>query len=174
MESTFSSHNTLILAVVHYLIWLLLDYRVMLDNVILSSWFGAHGIKISYRTGNMVVFVILFSFCDWLFRDLFILQQSKTLHDMVSTQAQTISVCRGEEVYEEIPTGELVPGDVITIPQHGCVMTCDAVLITGTCIVNESMLTGKGEELWSIFKIFLLVLCFYSYRVLSICLKSTR
>lgn len=71
-------------------------------------------------------------------------RQSKTLHDMVSTQAQTISVCRGEEVYEEIPTGELVPGDVITIPQHGCVMTCDAVLITGTCIVNESMLTGES------------------------------
>lgn len=61
---------------------------------------------------------------------------------MVTTHAQTIGVCRGEEEYEDIPTGELVPGDVITIPQHGCVMTCDAVLITGTCIVNESMLTG--------------------------------
>lgn len=83
-----------------------------------------------------------------------ILQQSKTLHDMVSTQAQTISVCRGEEVYEDVPTGKLVPGDVIAIPQHGCVMTCDAVLITGTCIVNESMLTGKGEELGNISECF--------------------
>nr|XP_022336548.1 probable cation-transporting ATPase 13A3 isoform X1 [Crassostrea virginica] len=71
-------------------------------------------------------------------------RQSVTLHDMVTTHAQTIGVCRGEEEYEDVPTGELVPGDVITIPQHGCVMTCDAVLITGTCIVNESMLTGES------------------------------
>ncbi|XP_056008608.1 polyamine-transporting ATPase 13A3-like isoform X2 [Ostrea edulis] len=71
-------------------------------------------------------------------------RQSVVLHDMVTTKAQTIGVCRGEEIYEEVPTGNLVPGDVITIPQHGCVMTCDAVLITGTCIVNESMLTGES------------------------------
>ena len=37
---------------------------------------------------------------------------------------------------------QLVPGDVIIIPPQGCTMTCDAVLINGTCIVNESMLTG--------------------------------
>lgn len=90
---------------------------------------------------------------------------------MVSTQAQTISVCRGEEVYEDIPTGKLVPGDVITIPQHGCVMTCDAVLITGTCIVNESMLTGKGEELEVFQNVFISVLLLL---LLSICMKSSR
>lgn len=37
----------------------------------------------------------------------------------------------------------LVPGDVILVPADGCVMPCDAVLVTGTCIVNESMLTGE-------------------------------
>lgn len=37
---------------------------------------------------------------------------------------------------------ELVPGDVIAIPANGMVMPCDAVLVQGTCIVNESMLTG--------------------------------
>ena len=36
----------------------------------------------------------------------------------------------------------LVPGDVIEVPRQGCVMQCDAVLVTGNCIVNESMLTG--------------------------------
>lgn len=41
-----------------------------------------------------------------------------------------------------VPTELLVPGDVLVIPSHGCVMHCDAVLLTGHCIVNESMLTG--------------------------------
>lgn len=41
-----------------------------------------------------------------------------------------------------VPTELLVPGDVLVIPSHGCVMHCDAVLLTGNCIVNESMLTG--------------------------------
>lgn len=36
-----------------------------------------------------------------------------------------------------------MPGDVIVIPKHGCTMHCDAVLINGITIVNESMLTGK-------------------------------
>uniref|UniRef100_A0A8C5N6Y8 Cation-transporting ATPase n=1 Tax=Gouania willdenowi TaxID=441366 RepID=A0A8C5N6Y8_GOUWI len=39
---------------------------------------------------------------------------------------------------------DLVPGDVIVIPSNGTIMPCDAVLVSGTCIVNESMLTGES------------------------------
>lgn len=45
--------------------------------------------------------------------------------------------------FKTIEVNRLVPGDVIAIPKHGCVMPCDAVLLTGLCIVNEAMLTGK-------------------------------
>ena len=38
---------------------------------------------------------------------------------------------------------ELVPGDVVEIPEM-CNMPCDFVLLTGSCIVNESMLTGES------------------------------
>lgn len=38
---------------------------------------------------------------------------------------------------------ELVPGDVIEIPENS-VMPCDMVVLTGSCIVNESMLTGES------------------------------
>lgn len=48
---------------------------------------------------------------------------------------------------EEVPASCLVPGDVIMIPPHGCIMACDAVLLSGNCIVNESMLTGKTVPL---------------------------
>ncbi|OWF41075.1 probable cation-transporting ATPase 13A3 [Mizuhopecten yessoensis] len=55
-----------------------------------------------------------------------------------------VSVCRGGQVYEDISSEDLVPGDVIEIPRRGCMMQCDAVLVSGNCIVNESMLTGES------------------------------
>lgn len=45
-----------------------------------------------------------------------------------------------------VPTESLVPGDLILVPTHGCIMHCDAVLLTGNCIVNESMLTGHSQS----------------------------
>lgn len=46
-------------------------------------------------------------------------------------------------VKHEVFNHELVPGDLLEIPANGCQMLCDAVLITGNCIVNEAMLTGE-------------------------------
>ncbi|XP_069885966.1 polyamine-transporting ATPase 13A3 isoform X2 [Dipodomys merriami] len=67
------------------------------------------------------------------------------LHDMVATHSTVrVSVCRVNEEIEEIFSTDLVPGDVMVIPLNGTVMPCDAVLINGTCIVNESMLTGES------------------------------
>ena len=43
----------------------------------------------------------------------------------------------------DISSEELVPGDVLVIPCQGATIHCDAVLISGNCIVNESMLTGN-------------------------------
>ncbi len=78
-------------------------------------------------------------------------QQSQALHDMVSSSNdQKVTVVKGstEEggglMETEIDSVELVPGDLILIPSNGCTMTCDAVLVSGTCIVNESMLTGES------------------------------
>ncbi|XP_036789074.1 polyamine-transporting ATPase 13A3 isoform X1 [Manis pentadactyla] len=67
------------------------------------------------------------------------------LHDMVAAHSTVrVSVCRVDEEIEEIFSTDLVPGDVMVIPLNGIVMPCDAVLINGTCIVNESMLTGES------------------------------
>jgi len=71
------------------------------------------------------------------------LQNQQSLRDTVQSH-DVVTVWRGADKYEELATTKLVPGDVIIIPPHGCDMHCDAVLLSGTCIVNESMLTGTG------------------------------
>ena len=47
--------------------------------------------------------------------------------------------------YVEMMSDELVPGDVIEVV-HDTVMECDAVLLSGTVIINESMLTGEDAK----------------------------
>ncbi|MEQ2264045.1 hypothetical protein XENORESO_018152 [Xenotaenia resolanae] len=48
----------------------------------------------------------------------------------------------GEE--ECVSSLELVPGDCLIIPQEGLLLPCDAALLVGECLVNESMLTGES------------------------------
>ena len=48
----------------------------------------------------------------------------------------------------ETTASQLVPGDVLVIPATGYVMSCDAVLLTGSAIVDESMLTGLPTRLY--------------------------
>jgi len=39
---------------------------------------------------------------------------------------------------------ELVPGDLFELPDDGSALPCDCILVSGTVIVNESMLTGES------------------------------
>jgi cation-transporting P-type ATPase 13A2 len=66
-------------------------------------------------------------------------------------------VLRPDAKTDHIPTTQLVPGDVLVIPTHGCILPCDAVLLRGTCIVNESMLTGSACSY--VFMSFVLTCC---------------
>ncbi|XP_067398921.1 polyamine-transporting ATPase 13A3 isoform X3 [Emydura macquarii macquarii] len=67
------------------------------------------------------------------------------LHDMVAAHSIVrVSVSRANQEIEEILSTDLVPGDIMVIPSNGTIMPCDAVLVSGTCIVNESMLTGES------------------------------
>lgn len=70
-------------------------------------------------------------------------KQSVTLHNMarmiVDVSVRKIS---GEE--QIVSSNELVPGDCILIPAEGLLLPCDAALLSGECLVNESMLTGES------------------------------
>lgn len=57
---------------------------------------------------------------------------------------ETAVVVRADGKSETIDTKYLVPGDILEIPSSGCTMQCDAVLLSGNCILDESMLTGES------------------------------
>lgn len=70
-------------------------------------------------------------------------KMQRALRNTIHTSS-SVSICRGNNDYDQVSSEDLVPGDVIEIPRGGCIMQCDAVLVNGNCIVNESMLTGES------------------------------
>lgn len=59
------------------------------------------------------------------------------------TSSEIVRVLRDTGTFDNISSKELVPGDLIELPKHQTTLVCDAVLLTGQCILNESMLTGE-------------------------------
>ncbi|MEQ2243969.1 hypothetical protein ILYODFUR_012327, partial [Ilyodon furcidens] len=95
-----------------------------------------------YYYATAIVFMSVISIATSLYT---IRKQYVMLHDMVASHSVVrVSVCRGNKDIEQAMSTDLVPGDVISIPANGMVMPCDAVLLQGTCVVNESMLTGES------------------------------
>ena len=45
---------------------------------------------------------------------------------------------------KDIDSCDLVPGDVIEVPSRQTIMPCDCIVLTGTVIINEAMLTGES------------------------------
>ncbi|XP_024908394.1 probable cation-transporting ATPase 13A3 isoform X2 [Cynoglossus semilaevis] len=111
-------------------------YIFQLFSVILWS------VEDYYYYATAIVFMSAISIATSLYT---IKKQYVMLHDMVAAHSVVrVSLCTGNNEIEEAMSTELVPGDVINIPTNGMIMPCDAVLIHGTCIVNESMLTGES------------------------------
>lgn len=46
--------------------------------------------------------------------------------------------------WKQIDSNELVPGDVFEVDPSLNLLPCDALLINGECVINESMLTGES------------------------------
>ncbi|NXM73863.1 AT132 ATPase, partial [Serilophus lunatus] len=70
-------------------------------------------------------------------------KQSTTLQNMAKLSVGVrVRRSGGEEMV--VSSMELVPGDCISIPTDGMLVPCDAALLTGECMVNESMLTGES------------------------------
>nr|XP_014988001.2 probable cation-transporting ATPase 13A4 isoform X1 [Macaca mulatta] len=72
-------------------------------------------------------------------------EQSVKLHHLVeSHNSITVSVCGRKAGVQELESHVLVPGDLLILTGNKVLMPCDAVLIEGSCVVDEGMLTGES------------------------------
>lgn len=58
--------------------------------------------------------------------------------------SEVVTRIKKDGAKEDVISSDLVPGDLILVPDHGCQLLCDAVLLEGQAIMNESMLTGES------------------------------
>jgi len=94
----------------------------------------ARGFALWYRSGMRKKTLTYYSSMGF--------QNQKKLQETVHSVDMVTVVRADTKAHESITTDQLVPGDILVVPPHGCIMHCDAVLLSGNCIVNESMLTG--------------------------------
>ncbi|XP_053115435.1 polyamine-transporting ATPase 13A3-like isoform X2 [Hemicordylus capensis] len=95
-----------------------------------------------YQYASAILFMSVVSICFSLYT---IRKQYVLLHDMVAAHnIIRVTVYRGPCETEEVFSTQLVPGDVLLVPPGGLTLPCDAVLLSGTAIANESLLTGES------------------------------
>ncbi|XP_072607176.1 polyamine-transporting ATPase 13A2 isoform X6 [Vulpes vulpes] len=123
------------------------SYPQLLVDEALNPYYGFQAFSIGlwladrYYSYALCIFLIsTASICLSLYKTR---KQSQTLRDMVQLSAR-VCVCRpgGEE--EWVDSSELVPGDCLVLPREGGLVPCDAALVAGECVVNESSLTGES------------------------------
>ncbi|XP_042807691.1 polyamine-transporting ATPase 13A2 isoform X5 [Panthera leo] len=123
------------------------SYPQLLVDEALNPYYGFQAFSIGlwladryYSYALCILLISTASICLSLYKTR---KQSQTLRDMVQLSTR-VCVCRpgGEE--EWVDSSELVPGDCLVLPQEGGLVPCDAALVAGECMVNESSLTGES------------------------------
>uniref|UniRef100_A0A8C2VQ19 Cation-transporting ATPase n=1 Tax=Chinchilla lanigera TaxID=34839 RepID=A0A8C2VQ19_CHILA len=75
---------------------------------------------------------------------LLVKQQSVKLHNLVEDHNKVqVTITVKDKGLQELESRLLVPGDILVLPGK-LSLPCDAVLIDGSCVVNEGMLTGES------------------------------
>lgn len=93
-----------------------------------------------YYYAACIFLISIFSIVDTLIETR---RTSKRLAEMSYFNCE-VRVFR-EEFWTHVNSSELVPGDVYEVSDPALnILPCDSVLLSGDCIVNESMLTGES------------------------------
>ncbi|CAH2247930.1 probable cation-transporting ATPase 13A4 [Pelobates cultripes] len=104
----------------------------------LALWFAVGFIEYSIAVIIMTLISIIFTVHD-------LRKNGAQLHNLVeSNNSVKVTVRHKNGECKEIESQCLVPGDVLVLTGKKLFLPCDTILITGGCIVNESMLTGES------------------------------
>ncbi|GAA6000885.1 hypothetical protein JCM10207_004705 [Rhodosporidiobolus poonsookiae] len=79
-----------------------------------------------------------------------VFQRLRTVNEFRSMSIKPYAILtRRENKWIEIQTDELLPGDVVSIvrTKEDSGIPCDLILLRGSCIVNEAMLSGESTPL---------------------------
>ena len=73
------------------------------------------------------------------------LRNLKSLRNMIQPP-HSILVYRGGNKWEDTSSYDLLPGDICSIVRQSAdtLLPCDLLLLSGSCVVNEAMLTGES------------------------------
>jgi len=112
---------------------------IVFQAVSIFFWFVTEYEVYATAIGVMTLTTIIFSYITTR-------QTIKELEELTSHRYE-VEVTRtkldGTTESLQIDSTELVPGDILTITP-GMTMPCDVVLVRGSCIVDEGMLTGEA------------------------------
>ncbi|CAH2247932.1 probable cation-transporting ATPase 13A4 [Pelobates cultripes] len=124
-------------------IWKLLFKEILnpiylFEMYTLCTWLATGYIEYSMAIIIMTILSILATI--YLLR-----MQSVKLHRMVESHNNVmVTVLQKNGVIDKMESRHLVPGDVLILTGNKFYLPCDAILISGGCIVNEGMLTGES------------------------------
>uniref|UniRef100_A0A673TDB0 Cation-transporting ATPase n=1 Tax=Suricata suricatta TaxID=37032 RepID=A0A673TDB0_SURSU len=123
-------------------IWKLLIKQVlnpfyMFQAFTLTLWLSQGYIEYSVAIIILSIISIVLSVYD-------LRQQSVKLHNLVEdhNKVQVTIIVKGKGL-QKLESRLLVPGDILILPGKTS-LPCDAILIDGSCVVNEGMLTGES------------------------------
>ncbi|XP_078511981.1 putative cation-transporting ATPase 13A4 [Lissotriton helveticus] len=105
----------------------------------------AMGLWLSFENYEVSGIIIVMTLISIIVTTYELRKQSVNLHNLVAANNSvmvTVSLKTGE--YKEVESHNLVPGDVLILTGNKLYLPCDAVLINGSCIVDEGMLTGES------------------------------
>ncbi|XP_053566195.1 probable cation-transporting ATPase 13A5 [Bombina bombina] len=124
-------------------IWKLLYKEILNPSYIFQVFTLCTWLAFGYTEYSMVVLILTILSVTAITYSL--RKQSIKLHSMVESHNNVkVSVLQKNGAIEEVESRYLVPGDVIILTGKQLDLPCDAILISGGCIVNEGLLTGES------------------------------
>ncbi|XP_072266255.1 probable cation-transporting ATPase 13A5 [Pyxicephalus adspersus] len=123
-------------------LWKLFIFKV-LDMIYIYQFFAIILMLVEGYLGYAVAILVLCSL-NIIFALVELRKLSTKLHNLVKAHNNLKCTVYQRNGGIQVESRYLVPGDIVVLTGKNFFMSCDAVLINGTCVVNEGMLTGES------------------------------